>query len=118
MVAEAHRLGLLSVRGNHDDEALAAWEAYTYHGHEPPEHRAWVKQLPEASARWLHGLPWSLRVPSHGLTIVHAGLVPEVRAVPRAARTVQCFQMHGVKRFMSLQGLLDSQWFRSTQGGR
>ena len=82
VLAEAEKLGLLSVRGNHDDAALAAWEAYHHHGREPAQHRAWVKQLPESGARWLHALPWSLRIPSHGLTVVHAGLVPDVRAAP------------------------------------
>ncbi len=85
MVAEARRLGFLSVRGNHDDEALAAWEAWQHRGVPLPARRLWLKQLPHASARWLHGLPWSLRVPSHGLILVHAGLVPDVRTLPLPA---------------------------------
>ena len=80
VLAEARRLGLLSVRGNHDDTALAAWEAHAARGVPPHGKRAWVINMTAADAAWLRGLPFSLRAPAHGLIIVHAGVVPDVRA--------------------------------------
>ena len=77
MIAEARRLGFYSVRGNHDDEALAAYEAFT--ASKPvPAKRRWVEQLPPAAAEWLHQLPFTIRLPAYGLVVVHAGLVPDV----------------------------------------
>jgi len=81
VLAEARRLGFHSVRGNHDDKALAAYEALA-RGHRVPSKRDWVRDMPPAAAQWLRGLPFSIRVPSYGLTIVHAGIVPDVRLLP------------------------------------
>lgn len=78
VLAEARRLGFHSVRGNHDDEALAAYEALA-RGHRVPSKRDWVRDMPPAAAQWLRQLPFSIRVPSYGLTVLHAGIVPDVR---------------------------------------
>ena len=78
VLAEARRLKFHSVRGNHDDEALAAYEAFA-RGKHVPGGKKWVKDLPAAAAQWLHALPFSLRIPSYGVTVVHAGIVPDVR---------------------------------------
>lgn len=48
-------------------------------GKRVPAKRAWVRDMPEAAAAWLHTLPFSLRIPAYGITIVHAGIVPDVR---------------------------------------
>ena len=45
VIAEARRLGFYSVRGNHDDKALAAYEAFKAN-----------KPVP-AKTRWAHALP-------------------------------------------------------------
>ena len=79
VLVEARRLGLLSVHGNHDDRALAAWEAHASRGVPFLAKRAWAAGLTHADA-WLRGLPFWLRVPAHGLIVVHAGVVPDVRA--------------------------------------
>jgi hypothetical protein len=42
----------------------------------------WVKGLEPEDASWLAHLPWTISLPSHGLTVVHAGLVPEVMPPP------------------------------------
>ncbi|EIE18738.1 Metallo-dependent phosphatase [Coccomyxa subellipsoidea C-169] len=77
VLAEARRLKFHSVRGNHDDEVLAAYEALA-RGKHVPGGKKWVKDLPAAAAQWLHALPFSLRIPSYGVTVVHAGIVPDV----------------------------------------
>ena len=84
VIAEARRLGFYSVRGNHDDNALAAYEAFTT-SKPVPTKRRWVEQLPPAAAEWLHQLPFTIRLPAYGLVVVHAGLVPDVRSILKAA---------------------------------
>jgi hypothetical protein len=77
VIAEARRLGFYSVRGNHDDLALAAYENFM--ASKPvPTKRRWVEQLPPAAADWLHQMPFTIRLPAYGLVVVHAGLVPDV----------------------------------------
>lgn len=77
VIAEARRLGFYSVRGNHDDKALAAYEAFL--ADKPvPKKQQWVKEMPLGAAKWLHELPFTIRLPSYGLIVVHAGLVPDV----------------------------------------
>lgn len=42
------------------------------------EKHEWVKDLKAEDAAWLAQLPWTISLPSHGITVVHGGLVPEV----------------------------------------
>lgn len=77
VIQEARKMGALSVRGNHDDSGLAAYEAFT-RGEEVEDKHDWVKGLEPEDASWLAHLPWTISLPSHGLTVVHAGLVPEI----------------------------------------
>lgn len=81
VLAEARRLNFLSVRGNHDDKALAAYEAFK-RGRRVPTKRSFVEDMPEAAARWLHALPFSISLPSYGIVVVHAGIVPDVSPLP------------------------------------
>lgn len=77
VIQEARKLGALSVRGNHDDTGLAAYEDHL-RGREVKEKHQWVKDLSEMDAQWLYNLPWSISLPSHNIVIVHAGMVPKV----------------------------------------
>ena len=81
VIAKARRLGFNSVRGNHDDKALAAYETFMA-GKPVPAKQKWVKELPQGAAEWLHKLPFSISLPSYGLIVVHAGLVPDVSDAP------------------------------------
>ena len=81
VIAEARRLGFYSVRGNHDDTALAAYETFRA-GKPVPAKQSWVKEMPPGAAEWLHKLPFTIRLPSYGLVVVHAGLVPDVSPLP------------------------------------
>ena len=81
VIAEARRLGFYSVRGNHDDKALASYESFLA-GKPVPSKQRWVKEMPSGAAEWLHKLPFTIRLPSYGLVVVHAGLVPDVSFQP------------------------------------
>ena len=64
----AIQLDALAVRGNHDDEVLAALEAGD----------GAALNLTAAHRRWLAALPFSLALPGLGAAVVHAGAVPGV----------------------------------------
>lgn len=65
--------GAITVRGNHDEAALAAAAAPS----PPPPHMAWVADAAAARGlRYLAATPFSLAIPSRGVLVVHAGLVP------------------------------------------
>ena len=100
MIAEARRLGALSVRGNHDDSGLAAYEALQ-RGEEVKEKHEWVRNMSAADAHWLGQLPWSISIPSYSLLVVHAGVVPEVRiqaaATPPMDSSRCAVQRHSVR---------------------
>lgn len=103
VIQEAQRLGALSVRGNHDDTGLAAYEE-VQRGREVTEKHQWTKKLPKRDAKWLASLPWSISLPDYGLVVVHAGLVPkvspyfslkvEVAICVQCGRLIQPFRQH------------------------
>ena len=99
----ARELGALSVRGNHDDAALAAYDFSRKHGGALPkvsrsdtggEDFAFVRNLTGADARFLREMPWTLEIPAVAAVAVHAGLVPGV-AVNRQNPS-DVFTMRGV----------------------
>lgn len=72
------RYGALVVRGNHEEAALAAWREVR-RGLPPPKMKyAWVKDLDDGLVSTLNALPFTLRLPSYNVTVVHAGLVPGI----------------------------------------
>ena len=100
----ARELGALSVRGNHDDAALAAYDFSRKHGGALPkisrmsdtggEDFEFVKNLTRADAKFLREMPWTLEIPAIAAVAVHAGLVPGV-AVNRQNPS-DVFTMRGV----------------------
>ena len=99
----ARELGALSVRGSHDDAALAAYDySQRNNGALPKVSRGdtggenfdFVKNLTRADAKFLREMPWTLEIPSLSAVAVHAGLVPGV-AVNRQNPS-DVFTMRGV----------------------
>jgi bis(5'-nucleosyl)-tetraphosphatase (symmetrical) len=84
-----------AVRGNHDDVALAAVEAWAARRVPPPPDLAWVRALSPAHAAALAALPFSLSLPSLGLAVVHAGAVPGVAL--GAQRLGDLYTMRGIR---------------------
>lgn len=79
VVARARALGAQAVRGNHDERFLA-WHRAVQEGRPPPDlgaaARAACETLNDEEWAWLASLPYVLRLPEHGVLVVHAGLVP------------------------------------------
>lgn len=71
--------GIRAVRGNHDDQALAAWRAWRA-GEPIPKRKkhAWVAGVAEQLMTVLKDLPFTLELEGYEATVVHAGLVPGV----------------------------------------
>ncbi len=81
VVRRAEELGVLAVRGNHEEHALRWWRAVKK-GDEPPKRkkvylRAY-QSLEDRDFRYLDALPYHLALPAHGALVVHAGLMPGV----------------------------------------
>ena len=67
VIAEARRLGFYSVRGNHDDKALAAYEAFKANKPVPAKTR-WAQALPSLLSTRLEPV-----LSREGIIIGHAG---------------------------------------------
>jgi hypothetical protein len=71
------QLGAVGVRGNHEDRLLARIDGRLAR-RDPYQGlvgRA-ARELREKDVEWLRALPLWLDLPEHGLTVVHAGLLP------------------------------------------
>ena len=84
----------LTVRGNHDEAAVAAHRGRAA----PPPSMGWLRDGKKGAAGgkrvaagvdYLAYTPFTLSLPSRGLLIVHAGLLPP--AVPLASQTLEDF---------------------------
>jgi len=75
VLKKAMKLNAIVVRGNHEDKALAAYYAHE-RGEEIREKYEWVKDLKRKYLKFLEGLPYAVKIPSHKLIVVHAGIVP------------------------------------------
>lgn len=74
-------LGAWSVRGNHDDYALACYheiQSSSNKGHKLSGSDEWIKELTKNQVKYLESLPFILEIPCLKIMIVHAGLVPGV----------------------------------------
>ena len=69
---EVLRLGALSVRGNHDDASLHRWRTWASAGGSKelkPQH-AWVQRMQPHHVEAMEALPFTIRIPDYGVTIV------------------------------------------------
>jgi hypothetical protein len=77
----ARRMGARSVLGNHDARVVGGWRARERGKRGPPlgpDHERVLAELEAEDLAWLAALPHWLDVAAHGVTIVHAGVLPGV----------------------------------------
>ncbi len=72
------KMGVLSVRGNHDEVCLLEWQKCQESNSSLLEKFDWMAHLSKEELEWLSELPYTIYIPSRRITIVHAGLVPGV----------------------------------------
>ncbi|RMZ54601.1 hypothetical protein APUTEX25_002187, partial [Auxenochlorella protothecoides] len=74
-----HEMGILSVRGNHDDRAAGYWHRWSLHGENPSDPEFdWVKDLEPAVGDFLLNLPFTISLEAYNVLVVHGGLLPGV----------------------------------------
>lgn len=78
VVKLAREMGAYCVRGNHEEVSLREWERYKSDPSTMKERFSWLKKLSAEDIEWAMELPFSLSLPSRGVLIVHAGMVPGV----------------------------------------
>lgn len=79
VVRRARELGLLAVRGNHDEHVLRWYQGHQKPGKKlKPEHQQVLDTLTPADWKYLASLPLYIRMPELNAIAVHAGLVPGV----------------------------------------
>lgn len=85
--------GHLTVMGNHEENILRGWKkGWQESDFRSPEHRRSFRSLERRHLEYLDSLPLYLEFPEHNVTVVHAGVVPEVemhRQTPRILMHVQ-----------------------------
>ncbi|GAX82338.1 hypothetical protein CEUSTIGMA_g9767.t1 [Chlamydomonas eustigma] len=69
----------LSVRGNHDDSSLQRWFGYSAGNKSLKPQHAWVGDMTPQHVHALENLPFTISIPSYGISVVHAGLVPGLK---------------------------------------
>lgn len=72
----AREIGAHSVFGNHEDNALRAHRDWIRGKKNVKKSLEYVKKLSEGDLRYLNAMPHTLKVPTHGILVVHAGFVP------------------------------------------
>jgi len=79
VVSRARELGLLAVRGNHDEHVLRWYQGQQKPGKKlKPEHQQVLDTLSRDDWDFLDGLPLYRRLPELNTIAVHAGLLPGV----------------------------------------
>ena len=63
-------LGAKSVRGNHDDASLHRWHAWREDGKPLKPQHAWLEKMEQRHVDALDALPFTLSIPSYGVTVV------------------------------------------------
>lgn len=94
MIANADNC--IGVRGNHDEVVI---REYLKHldGTELPEKNQWMMQLNKSHLNYLTQLPYTIALPSLNVTIVHAGLVPNI-----------ALENQEVQHMVSMRNLIES----------
>ena len=93
VVSFARRNRFWGVRGNHDEEAVAAWTRRTAERADggacsPHDKYAYTDTLSSDDVAFLRELPYTLYVAGEGVLVVHAGLVPGVPLAEQEPRAM------------------------------
>ena len=67
-----------SVRGNHDEVSLRAWQDFEEGRNTLSQEFQWMQTLSREDLDWLYELPYTISIPSANMVVVHAGLLPQV----------------------------------------
>eukprot|EP00240_Pyramimonas_obovata_P006165 CAMPEP_0118948224 /NCGR_PEP_ID=MMETSP1169-20130426/47427_1 /TAXON_ID=36882 /ORGANISM="Pyramimonas obovata, Strain CCMP722" /LENGTH=317 /DNA_ID=CAMNT_0006894601 /DNA_START=373 /DNA_END=1326 /DNA_ORIENTATION=+ len=78
VIQKAREVCALSVRGNHEQAALKHYQRWQDGQEKLSEKWQWVTGLAEEDLSYLRALPFTIALPEHNVTVVHAGLVPGV----------------------------------------
>ena len=122
VVAIARRVGALSVRGNHDDSALAAF-ANLAAGVRPSKDQAWVAEGgprtrgsdPDPDLAYLGAMPFTLELKDYGAVVVHAGERAREAGSRHRPRSSSCRPPPRVAAWHSWPGI-DLTWKKAVQG--
>lgn len=85
--------GWYSVRGNHDEISLQEQRK-----EETQPKFQWTAKLTKKSLEWMQELPYMIHIPSRGIVVVHAGLLPGTpieEQVPDACLHMRCVKHSG-----------------------
>lgn len=95
------RLGALSVRGNHDDASLHRWRTWAAgDGKELKPQHAWVQRLQPHHVEAMEALPFTIRIPDYGVTIVgSASLGLAAFNIPLRSQCLQKWLVSGAGAF-------------------
>ena len=71
-------MGAYCVRGNHEEISLLEWQKFNTDPSTMREKFSWLHELSAEDINWVTELPFSIRIPSRKIVVVHAGMVPGV----------------------------------------
>ena len=78
VVKLAREMGAYCVRGNHEEVSLREWQKSKTDPCGMKEKFSWLHRLSAEDIKWAMELPFSIRIPSRKVTVVHAGMVPGI----------------------------------------
>ena len=78
VVKLVREMGAYCVRGNHEEISLHEWQKFNTDPSTMREKFSWLHELSVDDIEWVMELPYSIRIPSRKIVVVHAGMVPGV----------------------------------------
>ncbi|KAJ9510469.1 hypothetical protein QJQ45_015936 [Haematococcus lacustris] len=78
VLASFRTMQALGVRGNHDDNCLQRWRVWHEQGSPLKPGSEWLSELDPEDVAVLEKLPFTLYLPTYGVLLCHAGLVPSM----------------------------------------
>jgi predicted phosphodiesterase len=78
VVKLVREMGAYCVRGNHEEVSLLEWQKFNTDSATMKEKFSWLHELSADDINWVMELPFSVRIPSRKIVVVHAGMVPGI----------------------------------------